>query len=422
MLRGLCVAGGICGALMLAGLVPTIAAAAAWLLYLSLCTPIVPFMNFQWDALLLEAGLLAIFLPPPVLRLRWRHPARPSRLARFLLVWLLARVMFSSGVVKLTSGDAAWWDLTALTYHYWTQPLPPWTAWYLDRVPIAVHKLCCLAMFVVELGAPPLLFLPRRLRYLGGVSILGLMGIIAATGNYGFFNLLTACFCLLLFDDSAWRRFEPIFRLGAATGRPGPGVRIFRRTAALPLLLIFVLSWVPVGRVIGIEWRALYPLYLRAVPFRSVNGYGLFAVMTKTRDEITIQGSEDGVTWKDYGFRWKPGDPMRRPRFCIGHMPRLDWQMWFASLGDIRGNRWLVNTLQHILEGDPEVLALLGRNPFPDGPPRFVRAVTQPYRFTSFEERRDTGAWWKVDGKSRLYCPALRLPDSEVGGSGRDVS
>jgi hypothetical protein len=266
-------------------------------------------------------------------------------------------------------------------------------------------------MFVVEIGAPLLLFLPRRLRHVGGASILALMVMIAASGNYGFFNLLTACLCLLLFDDSAWRRVLPFLRNAPTRGLPGRATRIFRRAAALPLLLIIALSWVPLGRVTGIEWQALYPLYRRVAPFRSINSYGLFAVMTKTRDEITIQGSDDGLTWKDYEFRWKPGAPRHRPRFCNGHMPRLDWQMWFASLGDIRGNRWLVHTLQRILEGEPEVLALLGRNPFPEGPPRFVRAVARPYRFTTLDQGRETGAWWQIGGEPRIYCPPLRLPD-----------
>jgi lipase maturation factor 1 len=421
-LHGLCIAGALCGLLLMAGILPSLSAAAAWVLYLSLCAPIEPFMSFQWDALLLEAGLIAIFLPPHVLRLRFRQPAAPSRLARFLLVWLLIRIMFSSGVVKLASNDAAWWNLTALTYHYWTQPLPPWTAWYFDKMPLAAHRACCFIMFAIELAVPFLLFLPRRLRHFGGASILALMAVIMASGNYGFFNLLTGFLCIPLFDDHAWRRLKGFLRI--ETPRPaGHVTRALRWAAAPALWLLFWLTWVPFGRVVEAAqaiagarapWRpprppALYALYRQAAPFRSVNHYGLFAVMTKSRDEITLQGSDDGVAWKDYAFRWKPGDAIRRPRFCVGHMPRLDWQMWFAALGDVRGNPWLVNAMERLLEGQPDALDLLAENPFPDKPPRYVRATAQAYRFTTRDERRSTGAWWRIEGEPRIYCPPMEI-------------
>jgi hypothetical protein len=150
----------------------------------------------------------------------------------------------------------------------------------------------------------------------------------------------------------------------------------------------------------------LIAVYRALAPLRSTNGYGLFAVMTTERPEIIVEGSHDGAEWRPYEFRWKPGDPLRRPRFVAPHQPRLDWQMWFAALGDYRSNPWLLNLLGRLAEGSPEVLRLLARNPFPDRPPRFVRAVVYDYRFTNAEERRRTGAWWKRELRG-LYAPVV---------------
>jgi hypothetical protein len=162
--------------------------------------------------------------------------------------------------------------------------------------------------------------------------------------------------------------------------------------------------------------RALGPLayaYAATMPLRLVNPYGLFAVMTTERREIVIEGSDDGTTWKEYAFRWKPGALDRRPRFVAPHMPRLDWQMWFAALGDVRGNYWFVSLCDRLLHGSPPVLALLGPNPFPAAPPRFVRAVLYRYEFTTGEQRRATGAWWRRE-RLGLYLPAITLEQGRL--------
>jgi len=129
-------------------------------------------------------------------------------------------------------------------------------------------------------------------------------------------------------------------------------------------------------------------------------------VMTTQRPEIVIEGSLDGVTWRPYEFRYKPGDPARRPKFVEPHQPRLDWQMWFAALGGYEQNPWVRAFLERLLEGSPAVLGLLATNPFPNGPPRYVRAVLYDYRFTDFGERQATGAWWKRR-ELGLFCPVF---------------
>jgi len=398
-----CAAGTGAGLLLLAGLAPAWSAAAAWLLYLSLSVAGQTFLEFQWDFLLTETGLLAIFLAPPF-RWRLRSGLSTPRLARFLLVWLLFRLMLSSGAVKLGSGDAAWRSLTALRVHYETQPLPPWTAWFAHQLPAAFQTLSCVFLFFVELVVPFLFFAPRRLRLFAcGMTIL-LQILIAATGNYAFFNVLTISLAVLLLDDAA---FPKRWRDAASSGAGRGGWPRWILVPAAAILL--AASAVPFLASVGLRGAIPGPLaavYRAVEPLRSANGYGLFAVMTMERPEIVLEGSEDGASWKPYEFRWKPGDPRRRPRFVAPHQPRLDWQMWFAALGDYRANPWLVSTMARLREGSPQVLSLLAVNPFPAQPPRFVRAVLYDYRFTNAEERRRTGAWWKRELRG-LYAPVL---------------
>jgi len=143
-------------------------------------------------------------------------------------------------------------------------------------------------------------------------------------------------------------------------------------------------------------------------PFRIVSSYGLFRRMTPTRPEIVIEGSNDTATWLPYEFKWKPGDLRRPPRFVEPHQPRLDWQMWFAALADYRSTPWFGNLLARLLQGSPDVLALMEKNPFPEAPPRYVRAVLYEYHFTDPATRKRDGTWWRREEKG-LYCPPVSL-------------
>ena len=400
----LCGGGVLAALLLILGLAPAAAAALCWALYLSLAIAGQVFLQFQWDYLLLEVGLLGIFLVPPW---RWRFGrglvAAPVVL--FLLRWLLFRLMFSSGWVKLASGDPTWRNLSALRFHYETQPLPPWTAWYLHQCPPWFQTASALFLFFVELVVPFLYFAPRRLRRFAFRATVLLQLLIAATGNYGFFNLLALALALLLIDDQSlrarWRR--------AAEGSAGPP-RAWPKAVLVPVacVVLFASSVEFAGtldRALALP-RPVAAAARRLAPFRSFNRYGLFMVMTTERPEILIEGSNDGADWRPYAFRWKPGDVAARPRFVAPHQPRLDWQMWFAALGTIDENPWLVQFLGRLLEGTPEVVGLLAADPFPDGPPRYVRATAYDYRFTDAAERRRSGAWWrrKVIGP---YSPIL---------------
>jgi predicted DCC family thiol-disulfide oxidoreductase YuxK len=404
MLHVLCAGGVAASLLVLCGFAPTLGLAAAWAFYLSLSSISQVFLSYQWDALLLETGLLAIFLAPPAWRLRFSSSSPPSRATLLLLRWLLFRLLFSSGIVKLVSGDPTWRSLTALRVHYETQPLPTPIGWALHQLPISFQQVSCAFLFFVELLVPFLVFAPRRAKHAAFVFFVGLQILIALTGNYAFFNWLTVALCFLLLDDAVFSR------RGATESAPehpkrwpaavlGPVATVLLVASVLQLALTVRRS------AEGFPRPALRYLELIS-PLRSVNRYGLFAVMTTRRPEIVVEGSEDGVSWRPYEFRWKPGDVTRGPRFVAPHQPRVDWQMWFAALESCDENRWLVNLLARLLQGEPAVLRLLAKNPFPEGPPRYIRTLLYEYRFADRETRRRTGAWWtrQVLGP---YCPVV---------------
>jgi predicted DCC family thiol-disulfide oxidoreductase YuxK len=413
-LSGLCAAGIALSAALALGFAPVPCLLLLWAAYLSLATVCREFLWFQWDGLLLEAAFLAMFLSTWALRPRPRGDGSPARGAVRSTRWLLFRLLFASAAVKLASGDPSWRDLTALRYHYETQPLPTWLAWYAHQMPLGFQRASTAVTFLVEGLVPILIFAPRRARFAAAAVIAGHQLLIVATGNYGFFNGLTLALCVLLLDDGVWPRgwAERIRGRGEADAVPrGGGWPSWIRRPVL--VSVFLLSLVPLCGALGApaSWLGPFPrAYDLVAPFRTVNGYGLFAVMTKERPEIQIEGSRDGIDWKAYEFRYKPGDPSRRPGFVAPHQPRLDWQMWFAALSDYRSEGWLVRFCECLLRNSAPVLRLLRSNPFADAPPRYIRAVVYRYRFTDPRARRATGAWWSREPLG-LYAPVLTLQD-----------
>jgi hypothetical protein len=241
--------------------------------------------------------------------------------------------------------------------------------------------------------------------------------VIALTGNYCFFNLLTLALCLLLIDDSVaaalWAAPHEGAKNVSATFRTAKRLQDQLRSYAAIVVIVLTLpinAWlIFTAFKPGADWpRPLVAIYGRLQPFRIVNGYGLFRVMTKDRNEIVIEGSADGIDWLPYEFKWKPGDVIRAPGWCAPHQPRLDWQMWFAALGSYRENPWFVRLIVRLLEGSQDVSRLLAKNPFPHDPPRYIRAMFYRYRFTTLRERRETGAWWKRE-QLREYLPTVSL-------------
>jgi predicted DCC family thiol-disulfide oxidoreductase YuxK len=378
-----------------------------WMLYLSQVSIGQEFMAFQWDILLLETGFLAIFFAP--WSLRGSRAAAPSTAFVWLFRWLVFRVYFLSGAVKLLSGDPSWRNLTAMSYHYQTQPLPTPIAWYMQQLPLAFQKFSTLIVFGIELLAPLFIFATRRFRIGAAFWLLALQVLIFLTGNYCFFNLLTIALCLFLFDDAALRRLAPKrFRERQLAELCEPPV--WRRIAlgCLTVFLLF-LSTLHFAGTFGLEIpETAAAIGGRFEPFYITSSYGLFAVMTTRRPEIIVEGSNDAEHWLAYQFVYKPGDLARPPRWVAPHQPRLDWQMWFAALGSYRSNQWMINFVVRLLEGAPDVLKLMEGNPFPGRPPQYIRALVYDYRFTTFAERKATGNWWARE-EPEVYLPPVSL-------------
>lgn len=383
LLVACCIAGCAAGLLMTAGILSRLSACVCWILYLSLGTVAQPFSGFQWDALLLEAGFLALFAGAPWLVWAYR--------------FLLFRLMFESGLVKLLSHDPNWRNLHALRFHFMTQPLPNPIAYYIYRAPGWMLDSMTAGTLAIELGAPLLLFCPRPLRQIGVTLLMVLQVFVLLTGNYAFFNLLALALCLWGLDD---KTFGP---LAGIVTRTWPKRRDERSSLSIflrPLANIALAVLIAIGAIQLLEmFDRGFGSILRTpmtflAPFNVVNSYGLFAVMTTTRPEIIIEGSNDQTKWLEYSFRYKPGELHRGLPLIAPYQPRLDWQMWFAALGSIQDSGWVGNLMYRLLLGEPSVIGLLDPAPFPK-PPRYMRALLYQYDFTTPSERSRTGAVWQ---------------------------
>lgn len=409
----LCAAGALVSILLIAGFAPVVSSLVLFVLYLSLTIAGQTFLSFQWDILLLETGFLAVFFAPLVWRLRAGENAPLSWPGLFLLKLLLFKLMLMSGVVKLTSGDDSWWNLTALDYHYWTQPLPTTIGWLAAQTSQWLKQACTFAVLFVEVVVPFFIWAPHRLRFLAFVLLVATQIMIGLTGNYCFFNLLTVALCFLLLDDV---QIESSGSAPMLSERRNSATVRDRRYRGHPVAVALLIITFPLNAMLiysGFKPAATWPrpimgLYVYLEPFHIINGYGLFRVMTKSRPEIVIEGSADGMNWKPYEFKWKPGALDRAPPWVAPHQPRLDWQMWFAALSDYRQNPWFVPFIGQLLKNSPEVMSLLKHNPFPNEPPRYIRAVLYDYRFTTTAERRETGTWWKREDRG-IYLPRVSL-------------
>lgn len=366
-----------------------------FVLYLSCVYAGQLFMSYQWDLLLLESGFLAIFL------------TAGSRIVVWLYRWLIFRYLFMSGIVKAVSAQPTWHDLTALKYHFMSQPLPTPLAWYAAQLPPWMLAVGTAATLVIELILVFLIFLPRRLRAFAAWCILIFQALIILTGNYGFFNLLTIALCVFLFDDAAIRHVIPQ-RLSQWIQSHAP--QPVKAATACALALALLVVPVAVDRIAEALAQRNLPVVnsiTRVIsPWLIVNAYGPFATTTMSRPEIIIEGSDDGQSWRAYEFRYKPGPIDRRPPWNIPHQPRLDWQMWFAAYGSFAQNPWFERLLRRLLEGSAPVLALLGPNPFPDHPPKRVRALLFDYRFADPATHAETGQWW-IRQQEGLYFPEI---------------
>jgi hypothetical protein len=401
MLTAVVVTGLIASVALILNLWPRMSIAVAGICFLSFVAAAQDFSGYQSDGMLLEAAFLSLFFAPRGLRPGLGLTSPPSRASHFLLLWEWFRIYFESGLVKLLSGDEQWRNLTAMDKYYENGPLPTWLGWYVQQWPHSFHAASAAATLVIELLVVWLLFFPRRSRLIAFCIVTPLQLGIILTANYAFLNYLVLFLGILLVDD------EVLARLRLPKPQTTPRSMRASRLAAVILpahiittTLMFFMPGFPTAQLFG--------------PTRIVNSFGLFAVMTRGRYEIEFQGTGDGVNWVPYPFRYKPQDVRHAPAIFAPYQPRFDWNLWFASLGSVDDNRWVMNVENRLIENRGPVFELFAGNPFAAKAPRAVRAVIWQYWFTSRAERRQSGAWWKRELRGQYAPAATRSDDGSV--------
>lgn len=432
MLLALCWIGIIASLLLVTNLWPRGMLVICFVSFLSFVSAAQDFSSYQSDGMLLEAGIISLFFAPAGFWPGLGAASPPSRASLFLLQWEWFRIYFQSGAVKLLSHDVQWRNFTAMDEYYQNGPLPTWIGWYVQHLPHWFHAGAVVATFVLEIGIVWMLFLPRRWRIICFFIATIWQIPVILTANYAFLNYLVLVLGVLLLDDrfvtgigpEKWKsRLHPLpgELVANKTGKTqGAGVastrsttRIHQHWRALRLAVSSVLlTWIFYATAAELIWMFVrVPLPTSPVvalePFRVANQYGLFAVMTRGRYEIEFQGSNDGANWTAYPFRYKPQALNEAPRIYAPYQPRFDWNLWFASLGSYREYPLVTNTEVRLLENSQDVLALFRGNPFPGAPPRQVRAMLWQYWFTTMDEKRLTGNWWRRE-LIGLYAPALQ--------------
>ena len=364
---------------------PRIAIAVAGICFLSFIGAAQDFASYQSDGMLLEAALLSLFLG--------RKDRPPSRAAVFMLQWEWFRIYFESGVVKILSGEPQWRNLTAMDKYYENGPLPTWIGWHVQQWPHAFHAFTAAYTLAAELLIAWLLFFPKKSRLIAFCLTTPLQIGIILTANYAFLNYLVLALGVLLLEERRPTNMP-------TSQRPSLAAAIVLPFLFITTIASFMFPNFPTVRLLD--------------PFRVANSYGLFAVMTRARYEIEFQGTRDGTTWTAYPFRYKPQDPRRPPGIYAPYQPRFEWNLWFASLGMWEENRWVLNAEVRLLQNEPSVLRLFAGNPFAKAPPVAVRAMQWQYWFTTREERRGTGAWWRRELIGAYAPAARRMPDGGI--------
>jgi hypothetical protein len=396
---------------VVAGYANALVMALLWVLYMSFVHVGQDWYGYGWEIQLLETGFLAIFLCP-LLDGRPFPKREPPRVVIWLFRWLIFRIMLGAGLIKLR-GDPAWRNLTALYYHFETQPIPgPLSRWF-HFLPHGVLKGGVLFNHLAELVAPWFAFYPRTARHVAGAIVVLFQCTLILSGNLSFLNWLTIVPALACFDDGLWAALLPraLARrsaAAAASATPSPGMG---RAALAVAAIVAVLSVQPVANMIS-------PRQIMNTSFDSldlVNTYGAFGSVGRERLNVVFEGSSadtpDAGTWKEYPYRALPVAPGARPPQVAPYQPRLDWQMWFAAMSTPAQYPWTLHLVWKLLHDDPGTLGLFRSNPFPDAPPRWVRAVL--YRYAFAPPGNPDGAWWTRE-KVGLWLPALSADDPRL--------
>ncbi len=372
--------------------------AILWALYLSFVNVGQTFYAFGWESILLEAGFFTIFLGA--------RNTEPSAIMIWILRWVLFRVMFGAGLIKMR-GDPCWRDFTCLDYHYETQPMPNGLSWYFHWAPTWTHRAGVGFNHFVELIVPFGYFLPQPIASIAGVLTIIFQGFIMASGNLSWLNLLTIVLAIPTLDGRFLAMLIPI-----KAPAPRPAHLMEKAVTMAVAVMVVVLSVNPIRNMISsrqIMNTSYNPLHL-------VGTYGAFGSVTRVRYEVIVEGTDETVLtpstkWREYEFKGKPGDPGRSPPQIAPYHLRLDWLMWFAAMSSYYDYPWFVHFVAKLLEGDAATLSLLRTNPFPNRPPRFIRAELYEYHFTTPDEKKKTGRWWKRTLVSAYFPPvSLETP------------
>jgi hypothetical protein len=463
-LMALCWVGIVASILLVVNVWPRMALFVCFVCFLSFVSAAGEFSGYQSDGMLLEAGFISLFFAPVGFRPGLGVVPPPMRATVFLLLWEWFRIYFESGVVKLASGDPQWRHFTAMDEYYQNGPLPTWIGWYVQHLPHWFHAATAFGTLALELVIVWIGFLPRPWRIVCFCIVTPWQIGVIATANYTFLNYLVLVLAFLLLDDGLLIRFVPgkVQELllahwktekddrSAAEAFASPSILqpqsahakqalisdqnqladrqdrsdsqgwwAWRKYIALALraLAALGLGWAFYSSTALLIWMLWpeapvpRPPVVALEPFRIADRYGLFAVMTRGRYEIEFQGSDDGQNWIAYPFGYKPQDPSVAPGIYAPYQPRFDWNLWFASLGPWRSNPIVPRTEERLLAGSPDVLTLFAANPFPNHPPRQVRAILWQYWFTSLSEKHAQGLWWKRQSLG-LYAPTLQRDDN----------
>lgn len=374
---------------LILGIYPPLMLFLLYFIHLSIVSAGQEFLSFGWEGFLLEITVHAFFLSlTPI----------PNLAIWISINFLVFRFHFQAGAVKLQSYDRSWRDLTAIAFHYQTQPLPNTIAWYFHKLPLLFNKTSVVIMFIIEMIVPFAIFGDENMRLFAFFSCIALQFMIWFTGNFSYLNHLTGILLVILLSNTMFMTADLPF----PSQNPSFFLKICLSIIGIILTALQIIRFLHQFFPNRYFNKILNPIY----PFHLANRYGIFSVMTTQRLEVIVEGSDDGRTWKEYLFWYKPSEPNRRPRRISPYQPRLDWQAWFLPFIDFHSEPWFQNFIFHLLKGTPEVVSLLRKNPFGSAPPKYIRAQLYEYTYTDFKEKKENGCWWNrrlIDNYSPRY-------------------
>lgn len=392
--------GFILALIVLAGYTNSILLVVLWLLYLSIVHAGQEWYGYGWEIQLTETGFLAIFMCP-LLDMR-PFPRRPPPILIIILFrWLICRIMIGAGLIKYR-GDASWRNGTALYYFFETQPIPgPLTRWF-HFLPRVILRIGVWFNWLAELVAPWFVFGPRIARHIAGIIIIAFQLVIIASGNLSFLNWLTIIPAIACFDDGLLAKVLPnsLVKQAAGAEQHMQVSTPMLTTSYVITAIVALLSIQPVLNVLSpgqIMNTSFDPLNL-------VNTYGAFGSVGQERFNVVFEGTDDttpdDASWKPYLYKGLPALLDKRPPQIAPYQLRLDWQMWFAAMSVPDDYPWTYNLVWKLLHNDRDVVGLFARNPFPQHPPKYIRAILYRYKLAKpgnkqhlFWTRENLGEW-----------------------------